>query len=154
MTYHLPQALIQLKVKEASAIKLNEPIDSPERAVCAVREYLARQDRECVLALFLNAKAKPINWYMVSEGALDQSIVDIRQILKAAILSNAAGLILFHNHPSGETQPSNEDNILTKRTATACKVMGLSLLDHIIIGFTDRYSYKESSPLFLEGGTI
>ena len=154
MTYHIPQALVLLKVKEASAIKLREPIDSPEKAESAIREYLACQDRECVIALFLNTKAKPINWYMVSEGAVDQSIVDPRQILKAAILSNASGMILFHNHPSGETQPSNDDNSLTKRLASACRIMGLTFMDHLIIGFTDRFSYKEKSPIFLEGGVL
>ena len=152
MKYHIPQALIQLKVKEASAISSKEPIDGPEPAVKAIREFLAKQDRECVTALFLNAKAKPINWYMVSEGALTQTVVDIKQIIKAALLSNAYSMILFHNHSSsGEPDPSKEDNTVTVRLAAACSIMGIQFMDHLIVGYTDTYSYRKEMPYMLDG---
>ena len=71
---------------------------------------------------------------MVSIGCLNSSLIHPREIFKTAILSNSAGIILFHNHPSGDPEPSQEDINISTRIKEAGKIMGIELLDHIIIG--------------------
>jgi DNA repair protein RadC len=79
---------------------------------------------------------------------LNSSIVHPREIFKVAILSNSATIIIFHNHPSGHVEPSEEDITITKRLKECGKLMGIELLDHIIIGSEDRYcSLKEKGIL-------
>jgi DNA repair protein RadC len=74
-----------------------------------------------------------IGIHTVSVGSLSASIVHPREVFKAAILSNCAALILAHNHPSGDPHPSQEDRVLTARLVEAGKLVGISVLDHIII---------------------
>ena len=84
---------------------------------------------------------------MVSKGSLNTSIVHPREVLKAAILSNAASIILVHNHPSGDPEPSSEDFAITGRMKKACDILGINLLDHIIIGNNNYYSFKDKGRL-------
>lgn len=87
---------------------------------------------ECI-ALYLNRSNKPIGFYRVSKGSLSGTVVDVRLILASAIKGLASGIILAHNHPSGNPQPSTCDLTLTKKIKDACKLMDVQLLDHIII---------------------
>ena len=87
----------------------------------------------------LNTKLKPINFHIVSVGELNQSVATIPNILKSGILSNAASFILLHNHPSGETIPSQEDLMTTRRVIEAGKLIGIPLMDHIIVGSNENY---------------
>jgi len=84
---------------------------------------------------------------MVSKGSLNTSIVHPREVLKATILSNSASIILVHNHPSGDSDPSNDDIEITGRIKKACDIFGISLLDHIIIGKNNYYSFKNKGAL-------
>ena len=157
MMYSLPEANIRLVVNENSQVVYKDPITCKEDAILAIGQYLAFSDRESVVALYLNSKAKPINWYKVSDGMLEASIVDVRQILKGALLSNAKAVILFHCHPSGDYMPSFDDMKVTKQVAAACRLLGITLFDHIIIGAyetKDYYSFKEAYPEMLEGGDL
>ena len=82
----------------------------------------------------LNAKMKPINFNIVSVGNLTQTVADIPFITKSAICSGAASTILLHTHPSGDPTPSREDVELTKRVVEAGKLIGISCVDHVIVG--------------------
>jgi DNA repair protein RadC len=82
----------------------------------------------------LDQKNQVIGLHTVSIGSLTASIVHPRECFKPAILSNAAAIILAHNHPSGDCQPSREDRALTQRLVETGKLLGISVLDHIIIG--------------------
>jgi len=82
----------------------------------------------------LDQKNKIIGINTVSVESLTASVVHSREVFKPAILSNAAAIILAHNHPSGQPQPSQEDRILTVRLVAAGKLLGISVLDHVIIG--------------------
>lgn len=154
MKYSLPQAHIKLVVKEASNVTSRSPVDCKDKAVAAIKSFLKTEDRECVVALLLNVKAKPLSWYMVSEGGRGSASVDIMQIMKAAILTSASSLILFHNHPSGETNPSVEDLELTTRISKACRIMGLTFCDHIIVGLKNCFSFRESMSSCLDATDI
>jgi DNA repair protein RadC len=96
--------------------------------------YLADVDREHFVVIMLDQKNKVIGINTVSIGSLTASIVHPREVWKAPILSNAAAIILAHNHPSGQPQPSQEDRVLTVRLVAAGKLLGISVVDHVIIG--------------------
>jgi len=91
-------------------------------------------DREHFVIILLNQKNRVIGVSTVSIGSLTASIVHPREVFKGAILSNAASIICGHNHPSGDCQPSREDRALTARLVEADKLLGISLIDHVIIG--------------------
>lgn len=87
---------------------------------------------ECIV-LYLNRSNKPIGFYKISKGSISGTVVDVRLILATAIKGLASGIILSHNHPSGNPEPSTTDITLTKKIKDACKLMDLQLLDHIIV---------------------
>jgi len=85
--------------------------------------------------------------YKVSEGTLNASLVHPREVFHPAIIDTAASIILVHNHPSGETNPSQEDKNITYRLVEAGKLLNIPILDHIIIGATNYFSFKEKGLL-------
>ena len=104
-------------------------------------------DREEFRVLLLNAKHKVMGVHTVSIGSLTVSIVHPREVYKAAILANAAAIIGIHNHPSGNPDPSPEDHALTKRLGEAGDLLGITLLDHVIIGENTHYSFADQGQL-------
>lgn len=103
---------------------------------------MSKLDREIVGVLAVNAKNEIIGVNTASVGAVNYSIFSPREILKFALLANASGIIITHNHPSGDVTPSREDRESTEKLNEACKILGVTLLDHIIIG-NGYYSFKE-----------
>jgi len=94
--------------------------------------------------LSLNTKNAVVGVHVVSTGSLNASIVHPREVFYRAILNNAASIILFHNHPSGDATPSPEDQNVTSRLQDAGKIMGIEVLDHIVTGDNRTYtSLKE-----------
>lgn len=106
-------------------------------------------DREVVCIINLKSDGTPINCTFASMGALDRSVAHPRELLKATILSNASTMIMIHNHPSGNLDPSIEDSILTDRMIKICDLVGVPLVDHIIVGGdnSDYFSFKEKDRL-------
>lgn len=98
--------------------------------------------RETFKVLLLNNSNKIIGYTTISEGGLTCTIVDVRMILQTALVSNATSIILTHNHPSGNPHPSIHDDNLTKKIKSACELMDIQLLDHVIVTPYDSfYSY-------------
>ncbi|MBR4534383.1 MAG: DNA repair protein RadC [Bacteroidaceae bacterium] len=85
--------------------------------------------------------------FLVSKGGLTATAVDIRLVIREALIRQTPTLALAHNHPSGNKRPSRDDDNLTERLASACRTMGLRLLDHVIITDGDYFSYKEEGKL-------
>jgi DNA repair protein RadC len=112
----------------------NQQIRSAVDASTLLHTYLADVDREHFVIILLNQKNRVIGINTVSIGSLTASIVHPRECFKPAILSNAASIVCGHNHPSGDCQPSREDRALTTRLVEAGKLLGISVLDHVIIG--------------------
>ena len=98
--------------------------------------------KEYLIAIFLNARSEMIAKDVISIGTLTASLAHPREIFSPAIGKAAAGVILAHNHPSGDPSPSNEDIRLTKRIARAGNIMGIELLDHIIVVTNGYHSFK------------
>jgi len=96
-------------------------------------------------ALLMNRSNKIIKKIQVSKGGITGTIIDIRLIIKEAIESLASNIILIHNHPSGNTRPSQDDNYITQKLKEACNLLDIALVDHIIVCDRDYYSYKDKS---------
>lgn len=101
------------------------------------------QYREYMKLILLNNAKRVLGFVYISEGGLDSTSADIRIIMQAAILGNASAMILSHNHPSGNKQPSNQDDLLTDRVKKAAKLFDIQLLDHIIVTDSGYYSYLD-----------
>ena len=134
-------------VKESSFLYQTRQILSPNDAYEMIKEQLEGLDREQFIIACLNTKNEPINISVVSVGTLNKAIVHPREVFKTAILSNAASIMAFHNHPSGETTPSQQDIQLTNRLYEAGELLGIKLLDHLIIGDGTFTSLKEKGYL-------
>jgi DNA repair protein RadC len=123
-------------------------LDTPQ----VVREYLqqvhADDTQEQTGALFVNARNRLIRHDSdIYRGTLDRAVVEPREILKRALLCNAAGIILYHNHPSGDPSPSREDREFTRRLASAADLLGIRLLDHLVVSATGSVSFREAGLL-------
>ena len=95
------------------------------------------------ITLHLDGKNRIICMDLVSIGSLNQSIVHPREVFKTALLSNAAAIILVHQHPTGDPGPSSEDLAITRRLKEAGEIMGIKVLDHIIVGDGEYLSFVE-----------
>ncbi len=137
--------IVTLKiVKDSSILYSPRQLESPTDAEGLARSFLEDSDREKFLVICLNIKNEPSCLSLASIGSLNSTIVHPREIFKTALLSNAASIILAHNHPSGEPSPSQEDMEITKKMVEAGNLLGIQVLDHIIIGDSNRYySFKE-----------
>jgi len=118
-------------------------IRSPEDGANYVMEEMRQLKQEHFVALFLDTKNQAIHRQTIFIGSLNASIVHPREIFREAVRRSAASIICFHNHPSGDPAPSNEDIQVTKRLCEAGKMMGIEVLDHIIIGDRCFVSLKE-----------
>jgi len=111
--------------------------------VIAQMSYLRDKTREHLAALYLNARNELVFKKHIFVGTLDANIAHPREIFEHALANHAASVILVHNHPSGDPQPSKADLEITKRILEAGKILGIDLLDHIIITKTKAFSFKE-----------
>ncbi len=97
--------------------------------------------------LLLNQNFKLIKVERISSGGISETSVDVRQIIKQAVLANATVLALSHNHPSNNPRPSRDDDNITQRVKRACEIMRIHFLDHVIVTDGDYYSYHEQGKL-------
>ena len=121
-------------VRERELPYAMEEIDGPEKVAAFTRKFLAGADREYLLALSIDNAGKLAAIEVVSIGTVNATLAEPREIFKHAILANAAGIVMVHNHPSGSCVPSEEDRETTKRIKKAGKILGIPLMDHIIVG--------------------
>ena len=99
--------------------------------------------RECMIVCSVDTKCKPTIIEHVSVGTANSALVDMKSIFMSALLSNADGVFIFHNHPSGSAEPSIQDNLITNKIREAGNLLDIKLLDHIIVGDSEYYSYDE-----------
>jgi DNA repair protein RadC len=128
-------------VRESSVPYAARRVNGPEEAVAILRPFLEGQDRENFVILCLDTKNKPTAIHTVSVGTVNSSLIHPREVFKAAILANASAIVLAHNHPSGDPMPSSEDKEVTVRLKKAGEILGISVLDHLIIGHNDFFSF-------------
>lgn len=121
--------------------RINSPLDAYKVAT-EVIELQNKAEEECWM-FCLDSKGKIIGLHMVSRGSLNSSIVNPREVFKRALVNNASSIILLHNHPSGEPEPSAEDINITEILEDAGKILSIDVLDHIIVGDMKYVSLKE-----------
>lgn len=133
-------------VKESAKIyDFKRDIRSPKDAYEVIEKVLqlSSKTNEHLVMMSLNIKNQVIGIHPVHVGTLNASVVHPRDIFQHALLNNAATFMIFHNHPSGNPEPSPEDIAVTKRMKDAGNLMGIELLDHIIIGDGEFISLNE-----------
>ncbi len=117
----------------APATRLNDTATAA-RFLTSPGLSLDQEPAEVMGALLLDARHRLLGVTMPYRGTINRAAVEPRGVLVPALLANASGVVLFHNHPSGDPSASVEDVTFTRRFSAACDVLGLSLLDHLIIG--------------------
>ncbi len=122
-------------------------IRSSQDAFKLIHPLLCDLPHEELWVVLTNRAGKVIEKIKISQGGTAETSADLRLILKAAITGLAAGILLFHNHPSGNLSPSKQDDLLTQRLLKSAKLMDISLLDHIIIADNKYYSYADEGRL-------
>ena len=132
-------------------------MDSPEVACDLWQEVVAddpshEPDKEHLIAVLLNTKMRVIGYHVVSVGSLNEAVAHPREIFRAAILAGAFGMVLMHNHPSGDPTPSEADRRLTRRIQEGAKIVDIHLFDHVVIGSAEAgdvpyYSFRKSGLL-------
>jgi len=106
---------------------------------------LNKQTEEYAYMVAVDTKCKPIGVFEISHGTVNASLVTPREILIKALLVGAVSIIIAHNHPSGCSEPSLLDIKMTRRIKKACDLIGINLLDHLIVGDLEYYSFKEKN---------
>lgn len=151
MKKHNPFELevVSVRLVKDAPLFSDHKIISPEDAIKIVGDFLCEMDREVLCIINLKTDGSPINCSIVSIGAVNQTIAEPRELFKASILSNAAGMIIVHNHPSSDLTPSKADTILTDRMLKLTELMGIKLMDHIIVGGNNSryFSFREKELL-------
>ena len=118
-------------------------LSSPKAIYEFMHTHLQDEDVEEAWVLLMNQRFKLIDYKRISVGGLTETAVDVRIILREAILKNATVLAFCHNHPSGNNRPSRQDDQLTESVRKACELLRIYLLDHVIVCDGSYYSYRE-----------
>jgi DNA repair protein RadC len=119
-------------------------MDSPKKIAEYLMDELMYLKKEKFVVVFLDTKNQIINYEVVSVGTLNASIVHPREVFNLAVKKSANAIVLVHNHPSGNCDPSREDLSVTERIRDCGDLLGISVLDHVIIGAGKYYSFKEA----------
>lgn len=142
-------AVAALKVVNAAALRLlsaeikaRPVLESWQALLDYLRADLAHVSVERVRVLYLNAKNMLIRDEVMSEGSVSEAAIYVREVVRRAIDLSASSLILVHNHPSGDPSPSKQDIAITRDIVEACKRLGISVHDHVIIGASGHASLK------------
>jgi len=113
--------------------KTPKVIRGPDDVVALVGAKLRKEKRENFIVLILNARHEVMCLETVSVGSLNASIVHPREVFRPAVIESAASIVLVHNHPSGDPEPSEEDLAITKRLVEAGELLGIGVLDHVVV---------------------
>lgn len=134
-------AVVELARRLArTEIRTRDPLSHPVAVARYLRLRYSRAAQEVMGALFLDARNGVVAEREIFRGTINRAAVEPRPILKQALVEDAAGLILFHTHPSGDPTPSAEDVSFTRRMAEAAEIVGVRLVDHLVVGHGGRWT--------------
>ena len=145
-TITLRELTIRYSVKADATgqpLVIGRTLSTPAVSAAALMALLQDEPGEVFAILCLSTKHRVIAYHEVSRGTLDATLVHPREVFKAALLANAATIVLAHNHPSGDPAPSPDDMALTRRLIDAGRLLGVDVLDHIVIGDGRYVSFRE-----------
>lgn len=136
------------RVRQGWVTRHTVAVGAPRTAAALFMQILGEEAVEVCGMFCLSTKHRVIAYHEVHRGGLDSTLVLPRDVFKAALIANAAGVLIGHNHPSGDPEPSPGDREITRRLAAAAEVIGVAVLDHIIVGHGGRFfSFKEAGAL-------
>ncbi len=136
-------------IKELMALEAAETptkISSPSDTV-SVLDGIIHEEQEHFAVVTLNGAHEVIKTHIVSKGTINRALIHPREVFRPAILDNSASVVIAHNHPSGNLDPSFEDKDITHRLQEAGKIIGIEVLDHIIVSKRGYYSFLEEGEL-------
>lgn len=148
-----PQEYKLISLRECPAPEQMQVCDTPERAAAYWRSHVASHERfnpdcECFVVLILNTRRRVKGHQLLSTGTLDTLLVHPREVFRTAILAAAGALVVMHNHPSGEPEPSEADIKVTRDLIRAGQLIKIEVLDHVIIGANRHCSLKALGYLY------
>ena len=141
-------AAVELYTRKKARNNLREKIHSSTDVYRIMQPIMVNQEVEELWAIYMNMVSRIVKMKRISVGGIAQTLVDIRILLKEALLCNAVAMTICHNHPSGNVRPSSADDQLTEKISKACKTMDIRFLDHLIIADDTYYSYADEGRLY------
>ena len=141
------KASFEFNKRQNISKKESMPVNSAKDVFEYLCPKLMNLDKEHFVILHLNTKNKIVKNETISVGILNASIIHPREVFKSAIKESANSIILAHNHPSGDPTPSEEDRQITKKLIEAGELLDIKVLDHVIVGTNEYFSFKESRDL-------
>ena len=145
-TMPLRELTVRYAVKtddEGRPVMIGRTLTTPRESAAVLVPLLQHEPSEVFVLLLLSTRQSVIAYHEVGRGTLDTVLVTPREVFKAAILGNAAAVIVAHSHPSGDPTPSRDDFELTSRLTAAGVLLGIEILDHIVVGDGRYVSFKE-----------
>ncbi len=137
-----------LKREKVNGIADNILTSNPVDVVEFLRSiHLHEEEQECLISVVLDARNNIRGYYEVTRGLVDQTLAHSREFFRHSIVSNASGIVMAHNHPSGSIDPSAKDIQLTQNMKKSGEILGIPLMDHIILGDNNYYSFAEEGML-------
>jgi DNA repair protein RadC len=143
---NLPEITLKLTNSGIKTVKITNSKDIAEFMRMIFDEDFL-EIYESMFAVYLNRSNRTIGYLKVSQGGLNGTIMDVRLVLKAGIECLCSGIILCHNHPSGNKEPSNQDKEITQNLRMAASYMEINILDHIILTKDSYYSFSDEGLL-------
>lgn len=135
------------KRRQMEKVQERKDLGSPQAIYDYMRPIMQDLDTEEAWIILMNQNYRLIKEERLSHGGITETLVDVRLIVKEALLNNATIVALCHNHPSDNARPSKEDDRLTERVKKACELMRIYFLDHVIVTESNYYSYREKGRL-------
>lgn len=139
--YTLKQVRVSRKRYESEGCQITCPL-ACYNAIETLTQLSSSPDEKFGI-ISLNSKHRLAGLHLLASGSLNSIYIEPREVFKAALMNNAKAIIAFHNHPSGEVEPSQSDLLVTKRIQEAGFILGVDLLDHLIIGYDCYLSMRE-----------
>lgn len=136
----------RIKVKASNRVKIKRSQDLYDLLKTIYNENTVEHHEQAVI-IMLNRGLQVLGWAKISQGGITHAVVDHRIIFQHALLANATGIVISHNHPSGIVTPSEQDRILTKKIAECGELLEIKLLDHIIYTESGYYSFADESDI-------
>lgn len=134
--------------RSAHEVLLRTVLNKPEAVYDAYAPLVAHEKQEVVLLLTVDTRMRFWRDHVLATGTLNQCVVHPRDVFRLAILDNAHGIILLHNHPSGDATPSDDDRRLTEQLRCVGRDVGIDLIDHIVVGWGQFYSFARERLIF------
>lgn len=148
MPHRIPDYRVQL-VRTGSALAPRKRYKSARDAVEIFRARLGEPDREYFAAVYLDNQGAFVGFHVVAIGTVNLLHVTAREVFRAGILCGAVSVVLLHNHPSGEPEPSPQDVMLTRELEVAGMALGIGVIDHVVVGSIGFVSIRENDCMLL-----